>query len=497
MLEFHELINLYLQSFFGEAELTNKVFKIVLLENNADDANVIIKELKKSDDIFDFILVSDKESYRNALINHQPDLILAEAVIDGMEINEAIDTCRQLSPSSSIILLTMSLDRKLSVEELLKDPQSFINGQRLTKLNAVIKTSIDIIKSTEEINRMHRELKEREALLSATLESTADGILVVNNEGKIVSYNQNFIKMWGIPEKIMQIGEDNQALAFVLMQLKDPDKFLNRVHELYSDTDAESFDMVYFKDGRVFERYSKPQKIENKTVGRVWSFRDISAAKIKDDQLQASLREKEMMLREIHHRVKNNLQIISSLLNMQSQYIKDPNSVEHFRISQNRVRTMAMIHEKLYGSKDLSKIEFGPFFKQLSTHIFNSYGIPPNTIKLNVIADDVFLDIDTAVPCGLLINEIISNSLKHAFPDQSAGNIEIEMNKDKDGFYILNISDNGIGLPDGVHPSNSNSLGLKLINTLSKQLGSEMKLETNHGTRYHLKFTPLLYTERK
>ena len=176
---------------------------------------------------------------------------------------------------------------------------------------------------------------------------------------------------------------------------------------------------------------------------------------------------------------------------------KDPEAAEHLRISMNRVRTMAMIHEKLYGSKELSHIEFADYIRQLATHIFISYGIKPNTIQIVVKAKNVFLDIDTAVPCGLLVNEIISNSLKHAFPDRDMGKIEIELFIDSENYYNLSISDDGVGLPAGLNPETSDSLGLRLINTLSRQLGSELKIDVNNGTKYSLRYQPLMYMERK
>jgi len=140
------------------------------------------------------------------------------------------------------------------------------------------------------------ELSRAISLLNATIESTADGILVVDNQGKIVSFNQNFVKMWRIPREIIDSRDDNRALAFVLDQLKDPQGFLKKVKELYSRLEAESFDVLQFKDGRIFERYSKPQKIENQTVGRVWSFRDVTKSRQTEESLKEKIAEFEKTL---------------------------------------------------------------------------------------------------------------------------------------------------------------------------------------------------------
>lgn len=414
-----------------------------------------------------------------------------------MEVNEAMDICYEITPGVSIILLTISLDRQTTSDEILKNPEIYLEKQRITKIKGALTSSVDILTSIEEIKLKDEKLKNREALLAATLESTADGVLVVDNYGKIVSYNQNFIKMWKIPDEILIKGEDSDALDFVTNQLKFPEEFLKRVKELYSSKDEESYDVVDFADGRTIERFSKPQKIDGITVGRVWSFRDITEAKSMSEKISNSLKEKEMMLREIHHRVKNNLQIISSLLKLQSLHAKDPESAEHFRNSQNRVKTMAMIHEKLYRSIELSKIEFGTYINELAKHILISYSINPDNIKLIVNVKDIYLDIDTAIPCGLLINEVVSNSLKYAFPNSDSGTIEIELYLDEDNIYNLFISDNGIGLPKGINPQTSDSLGLKLINTLARQLGSKMEVNTFNGTKYYLRFPPIIYSDRR
>ena len=150
-------------------------------------------------------------------------------------------------------------------------------------------------------------LKKTLSLLNASLESTADGILVVDMQGRITSYNQNFMNMWDIPKDLLESGENIRVMKYVLPQLKNPGDYLASTKELEAHPARESFDMIEFNDGKIFERYSKPQQIGNSVVGRVWSFRDITDRKHPEEKPVASLQEKEVLLREIHHRVKNNL----------------------------------------------------------------------------------------------------------------------------------------------------------------------------------------------
>jgi PAS domain S-box-containing protein len=230
--------------------------------------------------------------------------------------------------------------------------------------------------------------------------------------------------------------------------------------------------------------------LDGRIVGRVGVARDITERRRADAQIKASLQEKEVLLRELHHRVKNNLQIISSLLNLQSRYIKDPHAIQLFRESQNRVRSMALIHEYLYQSADMSRIDFAEYAKNLATQLFRSYGVNTKSITLRIDADNIFLDVNTAVPCGLIINELVSNSLKHAFPDGKDGEIAIEVRRAPEDKIHLIIGDNGIGLSPEVDAAATPTLGLKLVTALIDQLSATLTVDHGGGTRFCMTLAP-------
>ncbi len=188
---------------------------------------------------------------------------------------------------------------------------------------------------------------------------------------------------------------------------------------------------------------------------------DTTEAKLAEDKLRSSLAEKEILLKEVHHRVKNNLQIISSLLELQSDYILDEQSRVFFRDSQNRIRSMALIHEKLYQSESLAFIDLRDYVQDLADYLFSSSVKDPDLIRINVEVGEVSLSVDEAIPCGLIINELISNSLKHAFPDDRGGEITVKCRIREDGWISLTVSDNGIGLPPGLDVGNTETLGLQ------------------------------------
>jgi two-component sensor histidine kinase len=209
-----------------------------------------------------------------------------------------------------------------------------------------------------------------------------------------------------------------------------------------------------------------------------------------EEQIKGSLAEKEMLLKEIHHRVKNNLQVISSLLYLQSRYIKDNQALELFKNSQKRVEAMALIHENLYKSKDLSKINFREYLSSLITSIYNSYHLHVGQVRLEIQVKDVILDINTSIPLGLIINELVSNSLKHAFPNGRKGTLSVilEESQDKRYDFILTVEDNGIGLPKGREFQDSDSLGMLIVSALVKQVHGTLDLDGTGGTRFTIKF---------
>lgn len=217
--------------------------------------------------------------------------------------------------------------------------------------------------------------------------------------------------------------------------------------------------------------------------------RDISARKRADAQMRQSLHEKEILLKEIHHRVKNNLQVVSSLLNLQRNQVRDQTTAEALRESQNRIRSMALIHEKLYHSQDLARADIGEYARNLAAELFQTYRASAGAIGLEIDAvKDIFLGIDKAIPVGLIINELVSNALKHAFPPGCNGTLRIELHSNADHAIQLRVGDNGAGLPRGFDFRNSNSLGLQLVVTLVDQLDGTIDLDQLHGTVFTITF---------
>lgn len=215
--------------------------------------------------------------------------------------------------------------------------------------------------------------------------------------------------------------------------------------------------------------------------------RELSDRKRLEAQLQVALAEKELLLKETHHRVKNNLQVISSIFSLQSQTTNDPEILAILRDNQNRITSIALVHTKLYQSESLANIRFADYLQSLVSELFMTYNVNPARVRLQLQVADVSLDPDTAITCGLLLNELVSNALKHAFPDGTQGEIQISLTETKQGQLCLRVADNGIGLATDPQ-TQPQSLGLRLIRALIRQLKGELEIQASPGARFQVTF---------
>ena len=321
-----------------------------------------------------------------------------------------------------------------------------------------------------------KKAEETLSLLNAALDSTAEGIYVVDLARKITSYNQNFIALWNMNRSVLMSGDDRNVSAFLQEQVKNPQEFLDQVLELYTYPERESFAMVELKDGRIFEQHSKPQKMRDDIIGRVWSYRDVTDRRHAEEKVLASLHEKETLIREIHHRVKNNLQIISGLLDMTRMRTTDSTTNSILTDMMMKIKTMAQIHTRLYESKQFDKINMGSQIRDQVTDLSSIYGRSGAEIQSEINVQDVYLPVDQAIPCALVVNEILSNAFKHAFKGKKHGNLSVAVTREPDLVRIV-VRDDGVGIPRDVDVNKTTSLGLKLIRSLVLQLNGSVSID--------------------
>ena len=332
---------------------------------------------------------------------------------------------------------------------------------------------------TRQLTEKNLELEK----LSIVASRTDNAVLIASPDGTIEWVNDGFIQLMGMPkEKLL-----NNNLSEI---------------NVYTNINKEIREAITNKHSRIFESNVTTYNIENlwisSTLTPIYDEEgilkklvvvdsDITAGKKMQKQIETSLKEKDVLLKEIHHRVKNNLQIIISLLNLQTGYIKDEVTLKAVKDGQSRVRSMALVHEKFYQSDELSEIDFAEYIEKLCHFIYQSYGDKTDRIHLQISGDKIGLDMDTAMPCGLLVNEIVSNSYKYAFPNQETGSIQIDFKK-IDNKIILFIKDNGVGFPEEYDLEKGESLGMQLIQALTSQLDGELVVSRENGTSFKISF---------
>lgn len=311
--------------------------------------------------------------------------------------------------------------------------------------------------------------------LGTVVESMNDSIVILDLQNCIVNANPSALHLMGC--------SISEAMGQSVTQVW-PDLF-DGLEDIHEGNGIEGGIMLEEEQCVYDVQISSLTDWRNRLMGHVVVLHDITRRKTAEEKIKTSLEEKEVLLQEIHHRVKNNMQIISSLLNLQSTYTGDSHCIEMLRESRNRIKSMALIHEKLYQSQDLANINFKEYITALVYELARSY--KRGAVAITIDAEDVFLGIDSALPCGLIINELVSNSLKHAFPD-GKGSIHAKIHV-VDGIIHLTVGDNGVGIPDTIDFRAAETLGLRLVTILVEdQLGGTINLDKREGTEFTITF---------
>ncbi|MCX6910486.1 MAG: PAS domain S-box protein [Verrucomicrobia bacterium] len=337
--------------------------------------------------------------------------------------------------------------------------------------------------------RAEETLRASEASVRQVIEASPVPLFVDGTDGKIEYLNRKFIETFGYTHEELATRADWFARAYPNPEYR---RVVARQWEdavIQACADSKPIGpvetQVTCKDGS-----ARAVEFVGAVVGHrlMVAARDLTEHKRAENAIRASLKEKTVLLKEVHHRVKNNLQIVISLLNLQAVRIKNPEALEAMQETANRVRSMALLHETLYLSESLARVNFGNYIGNICSHLFRSYGPKAAHVKLDLRLQDVATDLDQTVSCGLIINELVSNALKHAFPDGRPGTITVELQATPQGRVTLKVADDGVGLPPALDIQQSGTLGHQLVFMLAEKLHGTVEVVREHGTVFRIAF---------
>jgi PAS domain S-box-containing protein len=470
------------------------------------------------------------------LDEHTPDVLFIDFVmpnIDGGKLGQIIRSMPKMRESYLIMISAISKEDEIDVEAygfnacIAKGPMQPFKENVLTVLDELGKGitpySKPKIYGLQDLYKrgITQELLSSKRHFELILNNLSESILELTLDARIIYANPAAAQLCGVKEEKLLASQfvdlfdpqERQRIRSLLsaaentpQRISDIDPALLKgkqlalnllpVKEAESRTIIAILDDVTDRRNALMELHEARDNLEKRVQERTEELaqtnkqlrEEIAERKRAQEQTQASLREKETLLKEVHHRVKNNLQIISSLHQLQIRKTEDSEITHILTETQNRVQSIALVHEELYNSADLSSIEFKDYVENFSTMLSSAYGIDPSRIMLIIEVEELYFDIDKAIPCGLIINELLSNAFKYAFPDEREGAVTISCFANTDQTITLKIADNGVGLPPDFDIETVPSLGLKIVVTLVDQINGTLHLDKEEGTTYTITF---------
>lgn len=379
--------------------------------------------------------------------------------------------------TASVVAMLIQLVRQRTMKRL--EGLRFQNEHRKVELETALVAAEQARQKSEHSNR---DLMQSEARLRLLTSQMPAVLWTTDPELRLTS-----ALGMGLETFALQADKFIGKTLFEFLQNDSPEYTPIAMH--YRALKGESVTQEIYLQERLFDCKVEPlHDGDGALLGLIGIALDITDRKIAEERLKNSLKEKEALLKEIHDRVKNNLQVISSLLNLQSGYILDTQARARFKETQDRLKAMVLIHEKLYQSQDLTSIDFGSYIRNLAVHLFRSHQVNVHAIALHLEVAPISLDIDRAMPCGLIINELVANALQYAFPNGAHGEIRLAFHEDEQRQITLQVSDTGVGVPMHLDFHQAESLGWQLVNTLTEQIQGNITLERNGGTKFTITF---------
>jgi two-component sensor histidine kinase/DNA-binding NarL/FixJ family response regulator len=443
------------------------LLRALILEDRPEDAELMAHELRRSGYDPQWQRVETEPDFL-AHLDPPPDVILADYSMPELEAGRALQLLQERGLNIPFIVVSGTIGEDAAVAMMRQGGADYLLKDRLGRLGPAVKHAL-----------MENVLREEKGLAEEELQAS---------EVRFHTFMHH-----------------SPALAFI------KDKSGRILYVNNASSDAEDIAAQLRADTSVFESGEPSRTIEEVTtaggqVRQMLCFRfifddaagrrllggvsvDITEQKAAERALSETLTAKDVLLREVHHRVKNNLQTISSLLNMQAELLPDFAARHALRDAQRRVHSMALIHEQMYGDKDMDEVDFGEYAKRLTRDLFDSFGVQAGRVRLRFALDPVSLAMDQMIPCGLILNELVTNSLKYAFPGERAGEILVSLRCGDGRTVTMAVADNGVGLPPAIEGKRSESLGTRIVEILTRQLGGSLDRQSGGGVSSIVTFT--------
>ncbi len=463
--------------------------RILMLEDNLQDAKLIEHHLRKGGLEFRLKRVETKDDFIRELEEFLPSVILSEYVLSSFDGLSALRIAQERYPYIPFILVSGKHGEEMAVNSLKNGATDYLIKNNLAKLSFVVKRALQEVKAAYEVRKAQEELRQREERLRFALQAREFGVWEFNSRSREWFQSLLFKQIFGYEHFK---GDFTYKMFIEDVFLDDRQRVEEKFNEAAENAKELTLEFRFRrKDGAVrwiwmLGRIESKVDEEVKMAGLV---KDITETKKIEEDLAVSLREKDMLLMELHHRVKNNLQLISSLLQLQQRYIKDEHAVNVFKESQNRIMTIAVVHEEIYHSKDFANVDLKEYLVKLTKNLSRFYQGNSDRIKLTVSLENIVFGIERAVSCGLLVNELLSNTFKYAFPNQEKGEVRISLKPLDQETLELVFSDNGVGVPQDVDFLKAGTLGFRLVHILAeKQLNGTVELKREGGTLIRITF---------
>lgn len=392
-----------------------------------------------------------------------------------------------------ILGIARDISERKKAERKIKEYQEHLEDLVKLRTSSLKHINEKLRKEISERKRIQNKLKKSEIMYRSIFENTGTATIILENDGNVSLINEETSILSGYSKEEM---EGKQWTEFIVPSDIVKIKSYENLRKSTSERIPRRYETTGIsKNGQIKNIILTIDRIPETELSVV-SFLDITELRKVENEIKSSLKEKEVLLREIHHRVNNNMQIISSLLSIQSNYLDNKKAREIFQESQNRIKSMSMVHERLYQSKNLARINMKEYVKSITTGILVSSKKNSDLIKLKINFENIWLNMDTVIPCGLIITELVTNSLKYAFPDNMSGEINIDLKSLGKGEFLLCVWDNGVGISKDIKFEELKTLGLLLIDSLVKQLDGNIILDRSQGTLFKIKFKELKYKDR-